>query len=248
MNFKIDYYFTDIEKDEIFYKLSNNKKEALEIFDESYKFIETIKEKDKQEINTNKIGENVKIIGSVYIGEGTEIGHNCIIEGPVYIGKNCKLLYNAYIRPGTILGDDCVIGFCTEVKHTIMRDGSKVSDLAFVGDSIIGKNSRIGSGVIVANRGFNQSDIIIKDENKTPINLKRDVMGIVLGDNSRIGSNATTSPGTFIGRFTWIFPHTCIHGFIPSLKKVYDKQNLVFLENEKQVLSKSTEWDHGKYN
>ncbi|MCI8779031.1 MAG: hypothetical protein HFI87_07790 [Bacilli bacterium] len=248
MNFKIDYYFTEIENDEIFYKLINNKKEVLEIFDASYKFIETIKEKNKQEINTNKIGENVKIIGSVYIGEGTEIGNNCIIEGPVYIGKNCKLLYNAYIRPGTILGNDCVIGFSTEVKHTIMRDGSKVSDLAFVGDSIIGKNSRIGSGVIVANRGFNQSDIIIKDEDKNPINLKRDVMGIILGDNSRIGSNATTSPGTFIGKFTWIFPHTCIHGFIPSEKKVYDKQNLVFIDNEKQVLSKSTEWNHEKYN
>ncbi|MCI9435169.1 MAG: hypothetical protein HFI86_07870 [Bacilli bacterium] len=248
MNFKIDYYFTEIENDEIFYKLINNKKEVLEIFDASYKFIEAIKEKNKQEINTNKIGENVKIIGSVYIGEGTEIGHNCIIEGPVYIGKHCKLLYNAYIRPGTILGNDCVIGFSTEVKHTIMRDGSKVSDLAFVGDSIIGKNSRIGSGVIVANRGFNQSDIIIKDEDKNPINLKRDVMGIILGDNSRIGSNATTSPGTFIGKFTWIFPHTCIHGFIPSEKKVYDKQNLVFIDNEKQVLSKSTEWNHEKYN
>jgi len=95
MNFKIDYYFTEIENDEIFYKLINNKKEVLEIFDASYKFIEAIKEKNKQEINTNKIGENVKIIGSVYIGEGTEIGHNCIIEGPVYIGKHCKLLYNA---------------------------------------------------------------------------------------------------------------------------------------------------------
>ncbi len=247
MNFKIDYYFKEIEKDEIFYKLINNKEEVLEIFDESYEFIELIKAKGQQEIHTNKIGDNVKIIGSVYIGEGTEIQNGCIIEGPVYIGKNCKLLYNAYIRPGTILGSDCVIGFCSEVKHTIMRDGSKVSDLAFVGDSIIGKNSRIGSGVIVANRGFNQSDIIIKDENKNPINLKRDVMGIVLGDNSRIGSNATTSPGTFIGMFTWIFPHTCIHGFIPSEKKVYDKQNLVFLENEKKVLYKATEWNRENY-
>lgn len=248
MSFKIDYYFTEIEKDEIFYELTNNKKEVLEIFDESYKFIEEIKEKNKQEINTKKIGDNVKIIGSVYIGEGTEIQSGCIIEGPVYIGENCKLLYNAYIRPGTILGDDCVIGFSSELKHTIMRDGSKVSDLAFVGDSIIGKNSRVGSGVIVANRGFNQSDVITKDENKNPINLKRDVMGIILGDNSRIGSNATTSPGTFIGQFTWIYPHTCIHGFIPSQKKVYDKQNLVFLENTKKVLSKSTEWNHEKYN
>jgi bifunctional UDP-N-acetylglucosamine pyrophosphorylase/glucosamine-1-phosphate N-acetyltransferase len=80
-------------------------------------------------------------------------------------------MYNSYIRPGTVLGDNCVIGFSTEIKHTIMRDGSKVSDLAFVGDSIIGKNSRIGSGVIVANRGFSQSEVIIKDENKRIIKI-----------------------------------------------------------------------------
>ena len=126
-------------------------------------------------------------------------------------------MYNAYIRPGTILGDNCTIGYCTEVKHTIMRDGSKVSDLAFVGDSIIGKNSRVGSGVIVANRGFNQSEVIIKDEEKRPINLKREAIGVILGDNARIGSNSTTSPGTFIRKiymdistyvYSWIYTRT----------------------------------------
>jgi bifunctional UDP-N-acetylglucosamine pyrophosphorylase/glucosamine-1-phosphate N-acetyltransferase len=186
-------------------------------------------------------------MGNVYIGEETEIEAGSIIQGPVYIGKNCKLMYHSYIRPGTVLGDNCVIGFSTEIKHTIMRDGSKVSDLAFVGDSIIGKNSRIGSGVIVANRGFNQEEIIIKDENKVPINLKREVMGLILGDNSRIGSNCTTSPGTFVGKYTWVYPHTCIHGFIPEQKKVYDKQNIIFTENEKKVLNKSTDWNYGDY-
>ena len=247
MNFKIDFYFTEIDNNEIFSKLVKEKDDVMEIFDASSKIIDDIKNSNKQEIKTNNIDQNVKIIGSVYIEEGTKIQSGCIIEGPVYIGKNCKIMYNSYVRPGTIMGDDCVIGFSSEVKHTIMRDGSKVSDLAFVGDSIIGKNSRIGSGVIVANRAFNQADIIVKDENKNPINLKREVMGIILGDNSRIGSNSTPSPGTFIGQFTWIYPHTCIHGFIPSAKKVYDKQNMVFVENEKQVLSKSTEWDHSSY-
>ncbi len=74
---------------------------------------------------------------------------------------------------------------------------------------------------------------------KEPINLKTESIGVILGDNSRVGSNSTTSPGTFIGKYTWIYPHTCVHGFIPELKKVYDKQNMVFAENEKKVLYKS---------
>ena len=247
MRFDIGYYFEEIEEHEIFSKIANGNKEVMEMFNSSAKIIDKIQESGKQDINTTKIEENVKIMGNVYIGEETEIESGCIIQGPVYIGKNCKLMYNSYIRPGTILGDNCVIGFSTEIKHTIMRDGSKVSDLAFVGDSIIGKNSRVGSGVIVANRGFNQSNVIIKDEDKNKIDLKREALGVVLGDNSRIGSNCTTSPGTFIGKFTWIYPHTCVHGFIPELKKVYDKQNMVFVENERKVLYKSTDWNYGNY-
>lgn len=241
MKFEIDYYFEEIQKDELFDKLTNGKKNVLDIFDLSAKIIDEIEKRGNQELCTTNIAENVKIIGNVYIGEGTQIEAGCIIQGPVYIGKNCKLMYHSYIRPGTILGDNCVVGFSTEIKNTIMRDGSKVSDLAFVGDSIIGKNSRIGSGVIVANRGFNQEEIIIKDENKQPIELGKEYIGAIVGDNSRIGANCTTSPGTFIGKFTWIYPHTCIHGFIPAQKKVYDKQNIVFSENERKVLYKATD-------
>ena len=217
MNFNINYYFEDIQNNEVFNKLINNKNEVLEIFKESSKIIDNIESNGKQEIYTDNIQENVKIKGNVYIGEGTKIESGAIIQGPVYIGKNCEIMYNAYIRPGTILGDNCTIGYCTEVKHTIMRDGSKVSDLAFVGDSIIGKNSRVGSGVIVANRGFNQSEVIIKDEEKRPINLKREALGVILGDNARIGSNSTTSPGTFIRKiymdistyvYSWIYTRT----------------------------------------
>ena len=196
------------------------------------------------------IGDGTFISEDVHIRDSDThsiLNSNHVKTQPVYIGKNCKLMYNSYVRPGTIMEDDCVIGFCSEIKHTIMRSGSKISDLAFVGDSIIGKNSRIGSGVIVANRGFNQSNIIIKDEEKNQINLNRETIGIILGDNSRIGSNCTTSPGTFVGKFTWVYPHTCIHGFIPEEKKVYDKQNMIFKPNEKKVLYKATNWNYGSY-
>lgn len=247
MKFDVNYYFENIDENGIFSKLAREKNNVMEIFDSWLEKIEEIKKSGKQEIHATNIQENVKILGSVYIGEGTEIQSGSVIQGPVYIGKNCQILYNAYIRPGTILEDNCVIGFSSEIKHTLMREGSKVSDLAFVGDSIIGKNARVGSGVIVANRAFSQSDVVIKDENKNPINLEREAMGVILGDNSRIGSNCTTSPGTFIGKFTWIYPHTCVHGFIPEQKKVYDKQNMVFVENERKELYKSTEWNHENY-
>ena len=248
-NFDLNNYFENItQDDELFVKWIGYSKSVLDIFDNATKnIINVVENSGKQDIRTTNIQENVKILGNVFIDEGTEIESGSVIQGPVYIGKNCKLMYNSYIRPGTIMGDNCVVGFSTEVKHTIMRTGSKISDLAFVGDSVLGKNARVGSGVIVANRAFSQSNVIVKDENKNKIDIGREAMGIILGDNSRVGSNATTSPGTFIGKFSWIYPHTCIHGIVPPQKKVYDKQNLVFVDNERKELYKATDWNYGKY-
>lgn len=248
MTFDIDYYFEEINEGEKFFEISKEAKSVNELFDKATnKIIDEIEKSEKQEIQTDKIEENVKILGNVFIGEGTIIESGSIIQGPVYIGKNCQIMYNSYVRPGTIMEDNCVIGFSSEVKHTIMRSGSKVSDLAFVGDSIMGKNSRIGSGVIVANRAFSQSNVIIKDENKNPIDLGRESFGVILGDNSRVGANSTVSPGTFIGMYSWVYPHTCVHGFIPMQKKVYDKQNLIFADNEKKKLYQATEWKYKNY-
>lgn len=240
MNFEIKYYFDEIDDNEVFSEIIMNKNSVMEIFDLcNSEIIQNIEKYGKKKLNTNKIEENVKIMGNVYIAEGTKIQSGTVIEGPVYIGKNCNLMYNCHIRPNTVIGNNCTIGFCTEIKHSLIRDGARVSELSFVGDSIVGKNSRIGSGVIISNRPFNQSSIFVKDENNEKININRDFFGVILGDNSRIGSNCTTSPGTFIGRFCWIYPHTCIRGFIPNQTKVYDKQNLVFIPNEKKVLNKS---------
>lgn len=248
MIFDVDYYFEDIKENELLFNGSNETLNVMDIFDKmTENVIKKIEESGKQIIKTDKIEENVKILGNVFIDEGTEIEAGCIIQGPVYIGKNCKIMYHSYVRPGTIMGNNCVIGFSTEVKHTIMRDGSKISDLAFVGDSILGKNARVGSGVIVANRAFSQSNVVIKDEEKNKIDLGREALGVILGDNARIGSNCTTQPGTFIGKFSWVYPHTCVHGFIPMQKRVYDKQSLVMMDNERKELYQATEWNYGKY-
>ena len=65
---------------------------------------------------------------------------------------------------------------------------------------------------------------------------KTDYFGLVIGDNSRIGANSASFPGTFIGPYTWIFPLTQVHGFIPELKKVSNKKEMIFSENEKKEL------------
>lgn len=153
--------------------------------------------------------------GSVQIGEGTEIGDHVVLEDNVIIGKNCLIRPHAYIRSGTVIEDNVVIGHGSEVKHAYIFSGAKIGSLCFVGDSIIGKGARIGSGTITGNRRFDQ-EIIDWVTNEGKISSGLDKLGLLLGDNARLGANVTTNPGTVIGPYTWVSGGEVISGFLPE--------------------------------
>lgn len=181
--------------------------------------------------NHGKIGEFVSIEGNYYIGEGTKIGANVSIEGPVYIGKNCTIQSGALIRPYSVIGDGCVVGHSCEVKHSIVQNKAKVQSFTFIGDCIIGKSTRVGSGCILANRRFDQKNITLKKDGNV-VDMGTDFFGSVIGDNSRMGANSTATPGTFIGPYTWVMPTVQVRGFVPREKRIFNKQELVITDNE----------------
>ena len=178
----------------------------------------------------------VTFYGNYYIGEGTVLYNDVTIIGPVYIGKNCEIMPGAIIRPYSVIGDGCSIGHGSEIKKTVMFNGAKVASLAFAGDSVLGKSARIGSGAITANRRFDQRDITLKHDNDTH-EVGDSYCGLILGDNSRLGANCVTQPGTHIGPYTWIYPMTTVRGFIPREKRVYHPTSIVMEENEARELS-----------
>ena len=183
-------------------------------------------------VNKAEVGEFCSIKGNYFIDEGTVIHPNVTIEGPVMIGKNVEIQSGALIRPGSIIGDNCVVGHGSEIKNTIMQNKSKVASLAFAGDTILGKSTRIGSGIILANRRFDQKNIVIKI-NGEKIDSGRDFFGAIVGDSSRIGANAATLPGTMIGPYTWILPTLQVRGFIPAEKRLYANENYRMEDNPK---------------
>ncbi|MBR3353519.1 hypothetical protein IKG49_02915 [Candidatus Saccharibacteria bacterium] len=185
--------------------------------------------------NHATIGEYVSITGNYYIGEGTVIGANVSIEGPVYIGKNVTIQSGALLRPGTIIGDNAVIGHACETKHCIIQNGAKVQSFTFCGDSLIGKSTRIGSGTILANRRFDQSNIILKI-NGEKIVTDTDFFGAIIGDNTRLGANCTSTPGTLIGPYTWILPTVQVRNFVPAEKRVLPPTDLTIVDNPRHDL------------
>tara|TARA_B100001094_G_scaffold199649_1_gene193723 strand:- start:993 stop:1610 length:618 start_codon:yes stop_codon:yes gene_type:complete len=116
-----------------------------------------------------KIGKNVKIEPYVVIGSKVKIANNvtiksfshlesCTIETKVEIGPYAR------IRPNTILKKGSKIGNFVEVKKSTIGKKSKVSHLAYIGDSEIGKSVNIGAGVITCNYdGIKKNKTKIKD-------------------------------------------------------------------------------------
>ncbi|NLB28961.1 MAG: glucose-1-phosphate thymidylyltransferase [Clostridiales bacterium] len=175
-------------------------------------------------------GAEPAFYGNYFIGEGAVFYNDVTIIGPVYIGSDVEIMPGAIIRPYTIISDTCSVGHGSEIKHSVMFPGSKVSSLSFVGDSVLGVSARIGSGVITANRKFDQTEVNFKcNGEKHP--LGNDYFGVVLGDSSRLGANCTTQPGTHIGPYSWVFPQICVRDFIPEKTRVMKDEKLVFSEN-----------------
>ena len=215
---KLEYYFKEIDKF-CFKEIFEGCTYPWEVLAKVNSYLkENIVDKNIK-INKAEVAEYVSINGNYYIGEGTKIHANVVIEGPVLIGKNVEIQSGALIRPGSIIGDNCVVGHGSEIKHSIMQNKSKVASLAFCGDTILGKSTRIGSGIIIANRRFDQKNITVKI-NGEKYDVGTDFFGAVIGDSTRLGANVATLPGTFIGPYTWILPTRQVRGFVPAQKRV----------------------------
>ena len=83
------------------------------------------------------------------IGENTKILSSTLAESKV--GSNTSVGPYAYLRPGSNVGSGCKIGDFVEVKNSVIGDGTKVSHLAYIGDSDLGRNINVGCGVIFVN-------------------------------------------------------------------------------------------------
>ena len=141
-----------------------------------------------------KVGE-VYLDRDIQVGSGTIIEHGAMIKGPAIIGSNCEIRSGAYIRGNVFIGDNCVIGHCTEIKSSIVMDGSNCGHFNYVGDSILGQRVNLGAGSVLANLRFDRKTIMVGDEETGLLKL-----GAVLGDDCQIGCNTVLNPGTLFER------------------------------------------------
>ena len=161
------------------------------------------------------IEDNVTINGSLHLGRGSVIKSGTCIEGEVWIGENCTIGPNSYVRGGTVLCGLNKIGAATEVKNTIFLKGAKAPHHNYVGDSIIGEQSNLGSGTKIANLRFDKKTIEVIHKGKK-IDSGRRKLGAVIGSNVSTGINASINAGSIIGNNVRIGPNTLVSGTYES--------------------------------
>jgi bifunctional UDP-N-acetylglucosamine pyrophosphorylase/glucosamine-1-phosphate N-acetyltransferase len=217
---QVRYYFKDLNSCPIRKAFSNTKYvwDALEKKDKILNF--------EHSVLKGRVSDKSVIENHVMIDKKT------IVDPFVF---NCTIRSGALIRPFTIIGDNCVIGHNVEIKNSIVFDYAKISTNSFLGDSIIGKGGRTGSGVITGNRRFDQNKIVFRFA-ASKYETEFEKFGCVLGDYSRLGANAVTAPGTLIGPFSWIYGLSSIRGFVKERTLVKLRQGFESIEKDEWIL------------
>ena len=195
---------------------------------EKYLFDKFLKRKIEK---TAKIAKSAVIEEKIHIGKNVKIFENAVIKEPCWIGDNCIIGNNSLIREYSNLENDTLIGANAEIARCIFQENVHIHS-GFFGDSIFGNGCRIGAGMITANARIDREKIksIVK-EKKVNTGLKS--LGIIAGENVKIGINSSVMPGILIGSDCLIGPATVVRKNIPDNTTFYTKFEEVIKKNKK---------------
>lgn len=154
-----------------------------------------------------KIKESTKISPNATIGNGSEIGENCIIMSGVTIGENVKIGANCVLFPGVCIYNDCEVGDNVRIHansvigsdgfgyaHT--KDGKHIK-IYHNGKAVLENDVEIGANTTIDRAVFGQTRI----KRGTKIdNLVQIGHNCNIGEYSIIVSQAGISGSTTTGR------------------------------------------------
>ena len=149
----------------------------------------------------------------VRLGKNVKIFEGAVINGPCYIGDNCIVGNNAVVRDCTDLEEGAMVGALAEVARSIFQKNAHCHS-GYFGDSILGENCRAGAGTVTANVRLDRGNI--KNTSLTSL-------GIIVGQNTHIGINASLMPGVLIGANCAIGPSSVVFGNVEDNSIFYSK-------------------------
>ncbi len=140
------------------------------------------------------IGECCEVLASSHI-ESSVIKDNVSVKTSTLleceIGKGTTVGPYAYIRPQTKVGENCRIGDFVELKKSVIGNGTKVSHLTYLGDTVVGERVNFGCGTVSVNYdGINKFQTVIGNDAFIGCNANL-IAPVTIGDNSFIAAGST---------------------------------------------------------
>jgi len=132
--------------------------------------------------------------GAVVVETGATVRDGVTIEGPAVIQSGATVGPNAYVRGATLLGPDVHVGHAVEIKNSVLRRGTNVAHLSYVGDSILGQEVNFGAGTVVANLRHDGApvDLTVAGERHSTGRRK---FGVVVGHGTKTGIDTSINAG-----------------------------------------------------
>ena len=140
------------------------------------------------------INGDAELRGTVVVEEGATIEPGVVIEGPALVRDGASIGPNAYVRGATLIGEGAHIGHGVEIKNSVIRAGSAVPHVSYVGDSVLGTDVNFGAGTQVANLRHDGAAVehTVKGDR---VSTGRRKFGVVAGDGVKTAINTSINPG-----------------------------------------------------
>jgi len=149
--------------------------------------------------------------GRVIIDPSAIIEPSTHFIGPCYVGPEAIIRHGSYIRENSWICTKALVGHCSEIKHSILLPGSKAPHFNYVGDSILGKGVNLGAGAKLSNLRNDGGEVFLRIEGKRIASGLRK-FGAILGEDTQLGCNSVTNPGTVLGCNSTVWPNVTVTG------------------------------------
>lgn len=139
------------------------------------------------------------VSGEIAVHVTATVENGAVLKAPVILGANCFVAAGAYLRGGNWIGERCTFGPGAELKSSFVFPGTKLAHFNFVGDSILGSDVNLEAGSVICNYRNERPDKDIRVRIGGMLrSTGRQKFGALVGDGSRIGSNAVVAPGALL--------------------------------------------------
>ncbi len=166
------------------------------------------------------VDAGANLVGEVLVEAGAHVRPGSHIEGPTILGEGAEIGPNCYIRPSTYIGPQAKVGNACEVKNSILMAGTHAPHQNYVGDSVLGERCNLGAGTKVANLRLDETNIRVMFRGaEVDTGLRK--LGVIMGDDVKVGINASIDAGTIVGEGTFIGPGASVRGNIAPHSRVF---------------------------